>query len=338
MHGEERCGGADSSNASAGSLRDMSTMLNSRILVTGSAGLIGAALQHALRRAGHEVRELDCTFHESCPEYGDVNSPDMVARAVRDCTGIVHLAAVSRVVWGEQDPGECWRTNVDGTGNVLRAALEAERSPWVVFVSSREVYGQAHCLPVREDAPLHPINIYAHAKVEGERRVFRARERGTQTAIVRLSNAYGSVFDHVDRVVPAFARASAFGLPMTLEGPGNTFDFTHVEDVASGLLSVVARLQRGVMDMPTLHLTTGRPTTLRELAAMANAAGGDRSELIESAHRDFDVSRFVGDPSLAARCLGWRPRVSIEQGVTRMVDAFRTIRPPFDPTSATLCL
>jgi len=74
-------------------------MVRSRILMTGSAGLIGTALQRALRQAGHDVRELDCRFHESRSEYGDVNVPEMVARAVQGCTGIVHLAAVSRVVW-----------------------------------------------------------------------------------------------------------------------------------------------------------------------------------------------------------------------------------------------
>ena len=305
-------------------------MASDRILVTGSAGLIGTALQRALRQADHDVRELDCRFHESRSEYGDVNDPKTVARAVRGCTGIIHLAAVSRVVWGEEEPSECWHTNVGGTANVLRAALEAEPSPWVIFASSREVYGQADSLPVREDAPLKPINVYAHAKVEGERRVSRARERGLQAAIVRLSNAYGSVVDHADRVVPAFTRASAFGLPMKLEGGDHVFDFTHVDDVASGLSSLVARLQRGVTDMPILHLATGRPTTLGELAAIANMAGGGRSQIYEAPQRSFDVARFVGDASLAETWLDWRPQISIEQGVTQMVDAFKTMRPPAD--------
>ena len=70
-------------------------MVRGRILITGSAGLIGTALQRVLRRAGHEVRELDCCFHESRSQYGDVTAPEMMARAVRDCTGIVHLAAVA---------------------------------------------------------------------------------------------------------------------------------------------------------------------------------------------------------------------------------------------------
>ena len=301
-------------------------MASGQILVTGSAGLIGTALQRALRRAGYTVRELDCYFDPSSSQYGDVNDPEAVAHAARDCAGIIHLAAVSRVIWGEQNPSACWRTNVEGTGNVLRAALEAEPSPWVIFVSSREVYGQADTLPVREDAPLKPINVYAHAKVEGERRVSHARENGLQTAIVRLSNAYGSVFDHADRVVPAFTKASAFGSPMTIEGRDHVFDFTHVEDVASGLSSLAERLQRGVADLPILHLTSGKPTTLGELAAMANEAGGDRSRIYEAPQRSFDVARFVGDTFLAEQWLDWQPQISIEQGVTQMVHAFSTIR------------
>ena len=297
-------------------------MSSGPILVTGSAGLIGSAVRRALRQAGQDIRELDCRFHESRFQYGDVKDAKSVARAVRGCTGIVHLAAVSRVVWGEEDPRECWHTNVGGTDNVVRAALETKPSPWLIFASSREVYGQADRLPVKEDAPLKPINVYAHAKVEGERLVSLARERGLQTAIVRLSNVYGSADDHEDRVVPAFARASALGLPMKLEGRDHVFDFTHVDDVASGLSSLVARLKCGVTDMPILHLATGRPTTLDALAAIANLAGGGRSRTYEAPQRDFDVARFVGDASLAEAWLDWRPRISIEQGVTRMVDAF----------------
>ena len=67
--------------------------------------------------------------------------------------GVIHLAAVSRVVWGQKNPELCWETNVTGVQNVLDAAREASSRPWVISASSREVYGEAEHLPVSEDMP-----------------------------------------------------------------------------------------------------------------------------------------------------------------------------------------
>jgi UDP-glucose 4-epimerase len=104
--------------------------MNHRILITGSSGLVGAALARALERRGTEVVRFD--LRASGSAHGDVRERGHVARAVADVSGIVHLAAVSRVVWGERDPETCWATNVDGTRNVLEElSSEASRSPTV---------------------------------------------------------------------------------------------------------------------------------------------------------------------------------------------------------------
>ncbi len=138
---------------------------------------------------------------------------------------------------------------------MLRVALEqpAGRRPWVVYASSREVYGDPATLPVPEDAPLEPVNIYGRSKAAAEAAVGRAREAGLATAIVRFSNVFGSTADHRDRVVPAFARAAATGGTISIEGAENTFDFTHVEDVGRGLALLVECLKDGHRALPPIH-------------------------------------------------------------------------------------
>ena len=128
-----------------------------RILVTGSEGLVGSALAAALRSLRHQVVGLDLVGDG--PDHGDVRRAEDLARAVQGCVGVVHLAAISRVVWGERDPDACMATNLEGTRNVVRSCLES--SPrWVLFASSREVYGQPEVLPATEDAPRQPVNVY----------------------------------------------------------------------------------------------------------------------------------------------------------------------------------
>ena len=293
----------------------------SRILVTGSSGLIGTALGQALAVSGHRVRGFDLvarTLHER----GDVLCRASLDEAVSDCDGIVHLAAVSRVVWGERQPDLCVATNVGGTRNVLGAALSSRRRPWVIFASSREVYGRQAHLPVHEEVELSPINVYGRTKAQSERDLEDARAAGLQTAVVRLSNVYGSVDDHCDRVIPAFVRAAVGGGSIRVDGRDNTFDFTHLDDTVAGICAVIDMLASGEAP-PPIHLLTGRPTTLGELAATTVRLAGTRTEIRDAPPRRYDVGCFYGSPERARELLGWRPRIGLEEGLSRLVADFR---------------
>jgi nucleoside-diphosphate-sugar epimerase len=271
----------------------------------------------ALVRAGYRVRGLD--LRATGPEQGDVRDRAAVQRMLHGCVGVVHLAAVSRVIDGERDPDRCWSTNVDGTRVVLDAAREGGR-PWVVYASSREVYGQPAALPVTEDAPLVPVNVYGRCKAAAER-LTRASE--LLTSVVRFSNVYGSTEDHPDRVVPAFARQAALGLPLSVEGSDHTFDFTHLDDTIRGLMEVVQRLEAAT-ELPPMHFPSGTPTTLGGLARLAVGLAGSASPICEAPPRSYDVSSFWGDPSRAYEMLGWRAKVTLREGLSRLIAAYRS--------------
>lgn len=299
----------------------------SRILITGSHGLVGSAMQSLLTSAGYRVHSLDLRAPPG-DGRGDVLDPRAVEASVAECDGILHLAAVSRVVWGERDPALCRATNEGGTRNVLHAALGSPRRPWIVFASSREVYGEPDALPVGEDAPLRPVNVYGETKIAGERLLEEARGAGLATAIVRLSNVYGSVHDHVDRVVPAFARSALAGDPLRIDGAEHTFDFTHIDDTARGIAAVIDALEAGERRLPAIHLLTGVPTTLGELASAAVDLAASASPLVHAPPRSYDVARFYGDPSRARAILGWQPRVPLRDGLARLLAALRATSSP----------
>lgn len=300
---------------------DQFEVQDQRILVTGAAGLIGRAIAPLLQAAGAVVVPFDL---KSDPP-GDVTDARAMQDALRGIDGIIHLAAVSRVVDGERDPELCRLTNVEATRALLKLALESDRAPWFIQASSREVYGQQDRLPVPEDAALAPRNVYARCKVEGERLTGEARSAGLTSAVVRFSNVFGDTLDHADRVVPAFARAAAEGAGVRVDGSACTFDFTHVSDVADGLLRVARLLADGERALPPIHFVTGRQTSLGELAQLAVAHGAAARQ--EAPARSFDVHRFCGDPARAERLLGWRAKVAVEPGFARLVADYRGTGP-----------
>ncbi|VEN74738.1 Epimerase [Candidatus Desulfarcum epimagneticum] len=292
-----------------------------RILITGSEGLIGRRLRAALAQGGHIA--LGCDIKADAPdEKGDIRRLSCLEKVAPEVDGIIHLAGVSRVIDGERDPEECMRTNAGGTKNVIKAAMASPNRPWILFSSSREVYGDPSSLPVPDTAALKPVNIYGESKAECERMLLDVRREGLRTGIVRLSNVYGDVKDHADRVVPAFCRAAATGGRIRVEGAQNTFDFTHVDDTARGLMALIDQLGQRENTPPT-HLVTGRGVTLEELAKLAVQCGGSDCDIVERPSRSFDVSKFYGDPIRAEKYLGWSAKIRIEDGVKRLVADFK---------------
>jgi nucleoside-diphosphate-sugar epimerase len=292
-----------------------------RILITGSSGLVGRALRRDLQLRGHDVSGLDLRADHH--ERGDVRDREHVSAALDGVTGVIHLAAVSRVAWGERDPEGCWTTNVDGLRTVLECARSSAASPWFVFASSREVYGQAEALPVSEDAALLPVNVYGRTKLAGEMLIEAARRDGLRAATVRLSNVYGSTADHEDRVLPAFARAAARGATLRVDGSHNEFDFTHVSDTSRGLVALVEHLEAGAEPPPPIQFVTGVSTTLADAARYAVSFGRVGAVITEAPSRAFDVGRFRGTWARAHALLGWSPRVAISEGLERLVSDFQ---------------
>jgi len=271
-----------------------------------------------------EVVPLDLVEQgEGC---GDILDRDKLAERLRGCSGVIHLAAVSRVALGEREPERCTRVNVEGTRRVLQGAASSPLRPWIIVASSREVYGETGQPTVTEDAPLRPINVYGRSKLLAESAVAAAQREGLRAAVIRLSNVYGSTLDHADRVIPSFLRRALSGAVLPVEGRGHTFDFVHRTDVARGVAALAEQLEAGAAVPPPIQLVTGVPTTLGGLAALAVECAGTQARIEERQPRSFDVRCFVGHPGRARRLLGWSAEVSLRRGLEGLVDDFRQVQ------------
>ena len=301
-------------------------------LVTGGAGFIGSHLVDAVVSQGHAVRVLDnfstgrrenlssvldrIDLHE-----GDIVEPDDVWRAVDGCEVVYHLAAVASVQASVDDPLRTHRVNVDGTLNVMEAARRADVDRFV-FASSAAVYGDHAALPLGEDLAPRTLSPYAAHKVTGEMycRAYHA-SFGLPTVALRFFNIYGPRQDPsspYSGVISIFARRMTRGERPTIYGDGRqTRDFVYVADVVRALLAAV-ECEEAVGRV--FNVARGRQTSILRLVEGLNTVLGSSLEPEFGPPRSGEVRFSEGDGARARELLGWSPRVSLKEGLMRLIE------------------
>lgn len=306
------------------------------VLVTGGAGFIGSATVKELLLRGYDV-----SVYDSRPDIdslndlmeavkvinGDIRDFKKLSQAISSAEGVIHLAAVSRVIWGFENPLECVDVNVKGTANVLEAARRAKKRPWVIFGSSREIYGEPEALPVPESAPKSGINVYGVTKISGESLCERYHKNyGLNIGVLRFSNVYGGIFDILDRVIPKFIIRSLQGNAVVIQGGEQLFDFTYITDTADGIMKMVKKLSNSNTSekkyFDDFHVLTGRPTSLQDVVSLIQKNLDRDIKVAYDSPRHYDVQKFYGDPSKARDLLGFSAKTDIEEGIKRTVALF----------------
>ena len=285
-----------------------------RTVVTGGAGFIGSNLVDALIERGDDVVVVD-NFATGRREY--VNpAATLLEQDIRepyeaDADVVFHLAAQADVQASMKRPAYDAEVNVVGTVNVLLASPGAQ----VIFASSGGA-GYGECpVPAGENAPFLPLSPYGIAKKCGEEYLLGwNRIHGTTHVPLRFANVYGPRQDSglEGGVVAIFLERLADGKPTTIFGDGTqSRDFVYVDDVVEAMLAAVRR------EGGPYNVGTGEPTTISELHDAAARIAGVGAEPSHEEARLGDVHRSVLDVSRIERELGWRPQVSLDDGLQR---------------------
>jgi nucleoside-diphosphate-sugar epimerase len=294
------------------------------VLVTGGAGFIGSHLVDALVAAEVRVRVVD-NFVNGRREHvnraaelveGDIRDASSIADAFDGVDTVFHVAALPRIPLSIAQPVETHMTNVVGTLNVLIAARD-HRVRRVVYSGSSSVYGEQATLPMVETMTPNPLNPYALQKYVGEQyaRMFH-RLFAMQTITLRYFGVYGPrMSDEGSYVlaIAAFLRARREGRPLEIYGDGEqTRDFTHVSDVVS---ANILAMDCEIADGRAVNIGRGDNVSLNRIAALI---GGPK---VHREGRPGEMRDTVADRTEAERVLGWKPRVSIEEGIAELMKA-----------------
>lgn len=294
-----------------------------RILLTGSGGFIGQSLGKFLEEIGAEVIPYDTRddVQNSVLDFSRLSS------SMRGLDGVVHLAAMSQPKATYENPRDCVNINIGGTANVLAAVREnkKENYPWVVFLSSREVFGEPAALPITEKTPLNPKTLYGLTKVAGESlcRIF-SENYGLKTRIIRLTSVYSGKNDRLDRVIPKFIIQAAKNKPLLLHGTGEeTFDFTYIQDVVRGIGAVVKEVAQSQKLHDDFILSCGQPVFLKDLAKIIIEETGSQSEIKYEIVPRFSTTKCYADCRKAKEILGFNPKIAIREGIKLVIQEFR---------------
>ena len=294
-----------------------------RAIVTGGAGFIGSHLVDALVERGDEVvivDDLSSGKREHLNPKARFEERDIrQGLDASDAEVVFHLAAQADVQTSVKRPDYDADVNVLGTVRVLEAARASGAQ--VVFTSTGgAIYGECDG-PAGEDASREPLSPYGIAKLCGEE-YLRGwnRMHGSGNVVLRLANVYGPRQDAglEGGVVAIFLERLAAGEETVIYGDGGqTRDFVYVGDVVQGLIAAAGR------DGGVFNVGTGDETTILDLHRVCAAvARAEREPRFEEA-RLGDVRRSVLDVSLAARELGWRPQVGLEDGLRLTWDSLQ---------------
>lgn len=336
------------------------------VLVTGGCGFVGTAACLTLLERGHDVVVLDALTSAPTPQAWKRHNLELLQRCAQrerrqldvhtgSCSSVsnveavfaagsvqhvLHLAAHSGLSPGVA-ASDVFQANVQGTVVLLEAAAKfGTRS--LVLASSGAVYGDdgrsGRRLSDEDEPAVEQLSAYGASKRSAEMAVLALAKQHTQLQcrIMRLFTIYGPR-GRPDMAPWRFIRSITAGQPITLFGGGDAWrDYVYVDDAVDALLSALLLDRvgepRGKSDI--FNVASGQAVTLSEFILAVEAATGVRAQRLNQPARPGDVGGTLGSPRKAAELLGWRCRVSLEEGLRRTVawwnspdaDAYRDLQ------------
>ncbi len=281
-----------------------------KILVTGSSGFLGGAFVRILEKRGIPYIPYDHRHPE---------------RLRDDFDSVVHfggLTPISDTGAEAASRAAYWEANVDGTRRLLEAVSENKKLTRFVNIGSSAEYGSS-TTPISEDAVPAPSNDYGKSKLEQSKLVERfARERNITTINLRVFNVAG-----VRKPVPAKVKRNIFERLVAAFGeeydgfidvthPGDTRDYLDPEDIAEAALAALRADIKNVYEL--VNVASERGVTVEELVRIFSDATGKTCSIRKTTKKP---TRYVGTNAKARKLLGWTPRISLAESVSRMLGA-----------------
>jgi UDP-glucose 4-epimerase len=312
-----------------------------RVLITGGLGFIGSNLAIRLVHEGADVTLVDSMI----PEYGghlwniepvrdqvcinvaDVRDEHAMRYLLGQCDYLFNLAGQTSHLDSMDHPQQDLDINAKAQLSLLECCRHYNRDIKIVFASTRQIYGKPRHLPVDEQHPLDPVDVNGINKLAGElyHQLYH-RVYGIRTVVLRLTNTYGPrmrVVDARQTFLGIWIRNLLEGRPIAIFGSGAQLrDFNYVDDVVDALL-LAARSE--MADGEVYNLGEEHPLSLKETAELlirCHGRGSYQLVAFPPERKSIDIGDYYGDFRKISGHLGWKPSVSLADGLERTVNYY----------------
>jgi UDP-glucose 4-epimerase len=332
----------DTSPTTPPSESDFGRFSGAKVLITGGLGFIGSNLARRLVELGSAVTLVDSLV----PEYGgnrfnidglenrvrvnisDVRDPYSLRTHVAGQDFLFNLAGQTSHLDSMEDPFTDLEINCRAQLSILETCRRSNPSARIVFASTRQIYGRPERLPVDERHPLRPVDVNGINKLAGEfyHRLYHDVYE-LPACVLRLTNTYGPrmrIKDARQTFVGVWIRLLLEGKPFEVWGGQQLRDFTYVDDCVEALLLAAVRPAAAGQ---IFNLGGGEATSLVDLARLlveVNGSGHFAQREFPADRKRIDIGDYYADDGLIRKTLGWRPDVSLRDGLKRTLDFFRT--------------
>ncbi|MBI3260945.1 GDP-mannose 4,6-dehydratase [Candidatus Berkelbacteria bacterium] len=313
-----------------------------RVLVTGGAGFIGSNLVIELVALGAKVTVLDgfikdygANLFNLAPVRGsfklvrgDMRNRNILKQVVSNCDLIFNLAGTLSHVDSMTDPYTDLEINCVAQLHLLESCRKFNPKAKIIFAGTRNQYGRAQTLPVNENHPQIPIDINGINAIAGEQyHLMYHRVHGLRTSSLRLTNTYGP--RHQMRhprqgILNYFLRQLIDGKQVVLYGTGKQIrDTNYVDDVVNALL----RAGTSEKVWGQAYNLGGEPVSLEQFVKTAIkilGRGSYTTKPFPKQRASIEIGDYIADYRKIKKTLGWQPRVSLEDGITKTIKYYKT--------------
>jgi dTDP-glucose 4,6-dehydratase len=317
---------------------------NAQILVTGADGFIGSHLTEALVREGYKVRAF--VYYNSFNSWGwldqcapdvkgkfevfsgDIRDPHGVKQAMKDCSAVLHLAALIAIPYSYHSPDTYVETNVKGTLNVLQAARELGVKR-IIHTSTSEVYGTARYVPIDEKHPLQGQSPYSASKIGADQLAYSYYSSFKLPVVtIRPFNTYGPR-QSARAVIPTIITQVAKGRKeIELGSTTPTRDFSYISDTVNGFVKAL-QSDSGVGEV--INLGSNFEVSIDQIAKLIAKSFNTEIKIVTKQERlrpdNSEVERLWADNSKAKQLFNWFPSYvqlqGIENGIKETIDWFQ---------------
>ena len=307
-----------------------SELKDKQVLVTGGCGFIGSEVTKQLSNSGAIVTVLD-NLSSGKEKYvdkisnvkikiGDLGDNSLIKSLISETDYIINLAALPFIPDSYYYPKEFFDVNVTSTINLALEASKEKKIKRFIHISSSEIYGSAKHVPMDEEHPTTPQSTYAVSKLAGERVVFTIhKEHNLPAVIIRPFNSFGPNITQPYIIPEIISQIISGKNEITLGNIESKRDLTFVSDTARAIL--LSLTSENIIGQ-TINVGSQRTFSIKELVKIISDLSSRevKIKIDSSRFRPFDIDNLVCNYEKANRLLGWKPEVSITDGLKSTIE------------------